>query len=99
MPQLLNNTGGWLFSFLFVKIPILFIKTLCYTITRGGCRVKKKNIIIVLSVIIVIVAFLGVYFITANKEDKNTNKDNNKTENKEKKKVNIIKHTLCMNLW
>lgn len=51
---------------------------------------KKKNIIIVLSVIIVIVAFLGVYFITANKEDKNTNKDNNKTENKEKKKVNII---------
>ena len=51
---------------------------------------KKKNIIIVLSVIIVIAAFLGVYFITANKEDKNTNKDNNKTENKEKKKVNII---------
>ena len=45
---------------------------------------KKKNIIIVLSVIIVIAAFLGVYFITENKEDKNTNKDNNKTENKEK---------------
>ena len=52
---------------------------------------KKKNIIIVLSVIIVIFAFLGVYFMTENKEGKNTNnKDNNKTENKEEKKVNII---------